>query len=412
MVYLVNECFHSVGNGTLFSGQILGSRITEDFKWIYDCGSTSKKTIDDTVTNLPLWFQFSAQFPITIDMLVISHFDDDHVNGIELLLKKFYVKQLVIPYSEWAQNIREISVLGKRGVTPSVALFQLNPAKWLQVNGLENRISEILLVKGGRELNDDRSGPIESSLDLSELPEDFLSDADSVESIFFQFDSPIQRSGIKLMEMNHFQSITGLNNSFEFMFYNAEKNFSELGLIYEVGGQSFAKKSKALLSKAKADIEQTIISLGLHQNIKSLPYDWRKKLKRCYEKHFGSTGKAKNNISLCVYAAPLKAHKYPYGLGTLLTGDINLSRNVIDDMKMHFGIKRWQSLEVVQIPHHGSQHSWTVGNTAEFTQVKFIQCVTPTKNHPHAKVKADLANYGAIVDEATRKKPVDYSYLF
>ncbi len=144
MAHKVRKCFHAVGNGTLFSGQIINTENNEVFNWIYDCGSTSKTTILDKVTSLPIWFQSTK----TIDMLVISHFDNDHVNGIEELLKTFYVKRLILPYTEWPQSVREISILGKKGITPSVALFQLNPAKWLQVNGLDNRISEIVLVEG------------------------------------------------------------------------------------------------------------------------------------------------------------------------------------------------------------------------------------------------------------------------
>lgn len=150
------------------------------------------------------------------------------------------------------------------------------------------------------------------------------------------------------------------------------------------------------------------------QIVKSVPKNWRKKLKECYEKHFGKTGKAKNNISLCMYAAPLKSYSnsYSHRYGTLLTGDINLSCNVIDDMKIHFGINRWKFLEMVQVPHHGSQHSWTLGNTAKFLPAKFVQCATPTKNHPHINVITDLINYKGTVYNANRKLPVNYTFIY
>lgn len=388
MAFRVNKCFHAVGNGTLFSGQIQNIQNSEVFNWLYDCGSTSLKTIGNILTNLPNWFQSHN----TIDMLVISHFDNDHVNGLEILLKNFYVKKLVLPFTEWPQSIREISILGKKGISPSIALFQLNPAKWLQLNGFENRINEIVLVKGGENPNSDILESDNNLVDNPDLP------IDSTTSVFFEFDTPVQESTIKLLKINHFQSFKDSSGSFEFMFYNAEKSFSELGLIYEVGGKRFAKKSRQEISIVKADIEKTIISLGLDQHITSLPKDWRKKLKHCYEKHFGKTGEAKNNISLCMYAAPLDLNLQKSRYATLLTGDINLSSNVIDDMEVHLGINRWDSLGTVQVPHHGSQHSWTLGNTARFMPATFVQCATPTKLHPHSKVVADLASYGARVD--------------
>ncbi|WP_288420498.1 hypothetical protein [uncultured Acinetobacter sp.] len=402
MAFRVNKCFHAVGNGTLFSGQIQNIQSSEVFNWLYDCGSTSLKTIGNILSNLPNWFQSHN----TIDMLVISHFDNDHVNGLEILLKNFYVKKLVLPFTEWPQSIREISILGKKGITPSIALFQLNPAKWLQLNGFENRINEIVLVKGGESPNSDILESDNNLVDNPDLP------IDSTTSVFFEFDTSVQKSSIKLLKINHFQSFKDSSGSFEFMFYNAEKSFSELGLIYEVGGKRFAKKSRQEISIVKADIEKTIISLGLDQQITNLPKDWRKKLKHCYEKHFGKTGEAKNNISLCMYAAPLDINLQKSRYATLLTGDINLSSNVIDDMEAHLGINRWDSLGIVQVPHHGSQHSWTVGNTARFMPATFVQCATPTKLHPHSKVVADLASYGARVYLADRQLPVAYSFLY
>lgn len=402
MAFRVKKCFHAVGNGTLFSGQIQNIQNSEVFNWLYDCGCTSPKIIQNAITNLPAWFHSHN----TIDMLVISHFDDDHVNGLEILLKTFNVKRLVLPFTEWSQSIREISILGKKGTTPSIALFQLNPVKWLKLNGFENRINEIILVKGGANPDSDI---LQSNINLVDRPDLPIDDPTSV---FFEFDTPVQYSNIKLSKMNHFQSFQDSSKSFEFMFYNAEKSFSELGLIYEVGGKRFAKKSRQEISIVKADIEKTIISLGLDQNITNLPKDWRKKLKHCYEKHFGKTGDAKNNISLCMYAAPLDLNLQKSRYATLLTGDINLSSNVIDDMEAHLGINRWDSLGIVQVPHHGSQHSWTVGNTARFMPATFVQCATTTKLHPHSKVVADLASYGARVRVANRQLPVAYSFLY
>ena len=153
----------------------------------------------------------------------------------------------------------------EKGITPSVALFQLNPAKWLQVNGLDNRISEIVLVEGRNTPDYETSPPNKDSLNIPDVPQDYSPDEEAVVSVFFEFDTPLQRSGINIIKLNHFQPINDLSRSFEFMFYNAEKDFSELGQVYESGGKIFAKKSGQALSKVKDDIESTIVSLGLNQ---------------------------------------------------------------------------------------------------------------------------------------------------
>ncbi|HHQ4929997.1 TPA: hypothetical protein ACSP88_003469 [Aeromonas hydrophila] len=423
MIYEVKKCFHAVGNGTLFTGKI--KNLIEDgasFNWIYDCGSTSKKTVLKTVSNLPSWFGPANQ----LDMLVLSHFDDDHINGLEVLLKNYYVKRLVLPFTEWPQKIREISVMGQRGITPSSALFQINPTRWLEVHDFINQVGEIILVQGQN--GESESGRPSSGPDYdrprrpdrnfpSEVqPENewgFPIDEATTASVFLDFGPSKKRKVINIKKIHHGQPIHAYNNSFEFIFYNAEKDFSALGLIYESSGQRFSKKSMMPIQNVKADIEKTIISLGLHQGVGGLPVGWRQTLKNCYEKHFGRTGEAKNNISLCMYAAPLDKHfiftDHP---ATLLTGDINLTHDVIDDMQIHFGNHRWRLLGRVQVPHHGSQHYWAVGNATRFENAQFVQCATPTKHHPHRAVTADLNFAGSIVHHANRTTAISSGYFY
>lgn len=433
MVHQVRKCFHAVGNGTLFTGQIYDKNSDDIFNWMYDCGSTSKKTVLSTIADLSNWFGPRN----VIDMLVISHFDNDHVNGLEALLQKYYVRRLVLPFTEWPQSIREISVMGPKGISPSVALLQIDPSKWLELNNFIDRVGEILLVQGngGPEETDsspdnpdnpdndspkwkehsafdpESDTPDENTPPLPEGNQEFPSDKVAADNVFFKLKNQAATTVIKVAKIHQSQAVYSANNSFEFMFYNAEKPFSALGLVYESGGEMYAKVSKMRMSEVKNDIEATIISLGLHQKITNLPVNWRQTLKDSYETHFGSTGEAKNNISLCMYAAPLTKCR---DFGTLFTGDINLTSDVIEDMKTHFGQHRWLSLIGVQVPHHGSQHCWAVDNATRFdlNKVCFIQCATPTKYHPHDVVTKDLNKYGCTVCSASRTSPAHAYYCY
>ncbi|MDZ9950893.1 hypothetical protein SNC03_07740 [Escherichia coli] len=70
----LSGCFHAVGNGTFFTSKIRG----EDgnvFNWGYDCGSTSENAINNIINSSYMEFEDGD----SIDMMVISHFDDDHV---------------------------------------------------------------------------------------------------------------------------------------------------------------------------------------------------------------------------------------------------------------------------------------------------------------------------------------------
>lgn len=82
MLNTLSGCFHAVGNGTFFTSKIRGIDGSE-FNWGYDCGSTSENTINKIIDSSYLEFNDGD----SIDMMVISHFDDDHVNGLLTLLK-------------------------------------------------------------------------------------------------------------------------------------------------------------------------------------------------------------------------------------------------------------------------------------------------------------------------------------
>ena len=81
----------NVGQGLFYIGDI-GYEDEKSFRFIYDCGaekvSNIKNAIDDYIDE-----------SIIIDMLVISHFDKDHISGLELLLEKAKkIKKIFIPY--------------------------------------------------------------------------------------------------------------------------------------------------------------------------------------------------------------------------------------------------------------------------------------------------------------------------
>lgn len=431
----LSGCFHAVGNGTFFTSKIR-RKDGNEFNWGYDCGSTSENTINNIIDSSYMEFNKND----SIDMMVISHFDDDHVNGLITLLRKHTIKRLVLPYSDWTQAIREISIGGSHGISPSVALFQLNPALWLYNNDLSNRVEKIILVQGNGgpknpdtlitpEISQKNSGePLILRDNLDELTdieqERHINDAK--DNVFFDLGMPINSSGIKLSTINHMQPVSVLNGIFEFVFYNAEKTFKKLNLVYEKDEEFYAIKSHFKLVDAKKDIQQKIESINLHCGINSsIDVKWREKLKACYQKHFGSTNKAQNNISLCMYASPkITPHGFHFILGKckesynihssglIFTGDINLTTPVLDDFKSHLGTARWMNCGLFQIPHHGSASCWEKGHTKRIKPAYFVQCATPTVKHPSQFVLDDLNSEKSIVYNASRQNPVHFSYVF
>ena len=90
---------------------------------VYDCGSTSKKVINDNIKSLKSGF-FGLKDRV-IDHLFISHFDEDHRNGIDELLKTFEVKEIHLPYIEYKYRA-VLNLMTDNGVTKLFSTFLLH----------------------------------------------------------------------------------------------------------------------------------------------------------------------------------------------------------------------------------------------------------------------------------------------
>ncbi|MDO5760323.1 MAG: MBL fold metallo-hydrolase [Bacteroidota bacterium] len=80
-----------VGQGAFYFEQLQDGEETKNV--IYDCGSTTKN--HKAILTQQIRHLLPEQS--VIDVLFISHFDKDHVNGIEELCKHFDVKKIIIP---------------------------------------------------------------------------------------------------------------------------------------------------------------------------------------------------------------------------------------------------------------------------------------------------------------------------
>lgn len=81
----VRQHFHPVGHGTFFTGVVWNNQLRRAvFSWAYDWGSRSQHRVEKAINdqNIVGWL------PQEIDFLVLSHFDNDHVNGVEHFCKR------------------------------------------------------------------------------------------------------------------------------------------------------------------------------------------------------------------------------------------------------------------------------------------------------------------------------------
>jgi beta-lactamase superfamily II metal-dependent hydrolase len=85
----VIRTFHPIGQGAFYSE--IHSHEGEEFTIVYDCGSNAPKKLEKKIKSV---------FPQghKIDILFISHFHKDHINGIDFLKKYCKIKKVVIPF--------------------------------------------------------------------------------------------------------------------------------------------------------------------------------------------------------------------------------------------------------------------------------------------------------------------------
>ena len=113
MVLQVIRTIHPVGQGAFYAETLHRPGLNDDKHIVYDCGVKpySHRLVEEICNFLPK--------DSTIDVLFISHFHADHVNGIKLLGEKYKVKYVVLPQIddyEWLYIIENYLTTGNADV--------------------------------------------------------------------------------------------------------------------------------------------------------------------------------------------------------------------------------------------------------------------------------------------------------
>ena len=89
--FMMTRTIHPIGQGTFCTERFFDDKRQTVFLAVYDCGSQNKQNLKDYINH---YFSTGE----VIDLLFISHLDEDHVNGIKYLSeRKIRVHHLVLP---------------------------------------------------------------------------------------------------------------------------------------------------------------------------------------------------------------------------------------------------------------------------------------------------------------------------
>lgn len=384
---IASVTFHPVGQGLFSSGMLFRSPrdIEPRFSWVYDCGTvTSTSLVNHAIDQMVdrwWWTRVSTARP-KLDLLVLSHFDKDHISGVVTLLSRFRVGTLLIPLVPLWQRLALL--FGRKGYAPKDAVsYLLDPLGYIsRIEGAD--IGRVIFVPsadgdgipppnpdeppfppGDQRQGADKGHPRFDDSDLVASPEIRPLDEDvdtlgtTVPRRFTAFELPV---GGRL-------TLPGL---WEFVPYH-----DPLATVRV--DPAFVALANALRRDLLASTSEPTRKSALQR------------LKRHYHtKH--RTGKTRNALSLFLYAGILepfsnaahvrqrvKAHcgsatepthmiRWSFSRqrsGVLYTGDgyVNAPEKWAQ-IARYLGPERIGSLTTLQVMHHGSRHNWHPGLAA------------------------------------------------
>lgn len=429
-----NTRFHAVGQGCFYSGEIFCTPNGEPLRLVYDCGSETAGDALEREVDLLHQIIHDAK----LDVLVLSHLDADHVNGLTLLLDNgLTARNVFLPYLTPAQ--RAIAAAGA-GDEADPNYFELlaDPVGFLEGRGVEN----IIFVSGGEDeeqgSSDQDTPPLQPSDESGNAPNlgDLKDDEDGKSRYHRGEESKLRPSGGQLSQGKlplgapqsegaedsrptqkttlHFKTDHlpfRLTRCWQGKFFHRDDMrlpvnaiTGALDFTIRPGDSTSVQRYKRFL----ADVHGHFGTLDPGRLVTAIRSESdRKKLRGCYHHIRGNH----NDVSLVLWHGPMfmpsraalvsgprpqrtsSVAEPPHCCGgTLLTGDLTFKDEVVAKIKRHFDRYLWVTT-FLHVPHHGSLRSWNDSLLKLFEgHIMAVVCAGSHNiyNHPHPQVMAAL----------------------
>ncbi len=404
MTLHANAILYPIGQGGLYRCRVNCPSHSDSIDFVYDCGSLSKQEfLHSSIDRLRMELRDKG-----LDFMVLSHFDADHVNGLDYLLDgSLPVATVFLPYLTPIQRL----AIAARSATESDSYFEflVDPAAFLRDRGV-GRIVFVLSGDGtggeeqpfddfpppdaARVRFDIKFSPGPTMKTISEEDSDALTDSETLD------DSKKVRVGY----------------CWQLKFFNYDAFPSDYSVIRDKISAAPALQDSDELKRWKRFVNAVLDGTGLKELLPTAIIEILKnpaarvKLKEAYKE----IKKDHNNVSLTLWHGPAfkkeresmcywgdrtreyQAYRNYLGWwgnsgGTLLTGDLNLQHDFRQFQDHYRGYL--EETAFFQVPHHGSSHSWEpqilglIGDRAVcFTSSGFSN----KYGHPHLDVIDDI----------------------
>jgi len=337
---------------------------------VFDCGTLSERTSLETAIEAFKRDLNNNQ----LDVLFISHLDDDHVNGIKNLLENLICKRIYLPY---LTPIHRLYVAIRHSPQDTndfddFISFLQSPHRYL-LNIEGTRIEKIIYVIGNSEensiTNSENIGPIDPDRSDFEIIDKLSFIPEEVFSLEM---NQIGSDYNNVVEFRNGNNSVQLSRIWEFYLYHKpasddliDKLIEEINKLYSLSiDRQLSQEALELILKNKGKLGElrkkfkklfkSINRTGLIIQHKPIGYQSAGfiKVNNYYPFHhyFNQGSRIFKRDAFHNHNLP----DYYYWGVTLLTGDICL--NQIEDsdyIKRHL-----ESVLVFQVPHHGSYQGW------------------------------------------------------
>lgn len=323
-----------VGHGFFHSGSI--TIPDQTFRYVYDCGSKGRgcpNILKQQIKNY-IGGTFAGLDRKEIDLLVLSHFHTDHINGVVLLRQNAHVQTIVVPFLD--AELRLASLLQ----------LEVEADSFMEWKSVADVIVDPRMAFNGTRVVEIEADERDESPDLD----------------------PVVSNGINIGQrptyghQTVFHAHTNKLPYWEFKFYVQKNPKLAVSLIGGILSRLGDASADDFFKRVKA-------AGGLSLN------DW-KEIRNEYTSNPAIKGQ--NAISLCMYAGPVTAtqplipirHYLHYAnssycmnhhhddderLGWLGTGDADLHDNGVFSQFCGHYKTQLERIDTMSVPHHGAE---------------------------------------------------------
>ncbi len=342
----LTRTFHAAGQGAFYTEEFADNKFT----MVYDCGSyTGKNIIEQRIDE--------AELKKEIDLLVISHFHGDHINGLEYLLENYEIKHILLPFLHDEDKI-DVYLYNKES-SEFIQNICLKPKETISKKSQSTKVIFVNIYDSKANTDNNRESINLDSLDSSSSIESATSIKVADNWIYMPFNFEYKTRNTKLKN--------------EFTTAGIPLNIDDFLKYYQMN------------SSNKDNVKNAYESIRGDMNTNSLVlYSGVEK-----SSMFG------RSIQSMAYYPPYL--EFCIEVGCLYMGDY-CAKGARKMKKLEEAFSRYfNDVGTIQIPHHGSTQNYNSKLNFKKGLVSVISAGVGNKyKHPHGSTLKQIVLYGGI----------------